>query len=132
MPFDDATKPRARTVFEKVKDRHGKPEEAAPVAPPPPIAEKPQNELVEFASAAAKRERSRFAALAGVLGTHLLTGMITFPVTLAVLKTTVWILSVVFSWTGTFTWLQAILLSGGIGFVGPLAFFLYRYWSGKF
>jgi len=133
MPLDNATKPRARTVFERVKDKQGTPEEAAPVATPPlPIAEKPQIELVEIASAAAKRERSRFAALAGVLGTHLLTGALTFPVTLVVLKTAAWIMSVAFGWTGTFTWLQATLLSGGVGFACPLAFFLYRYWSGKF
>ena len=133
MSLDSATKPRARTVFERVRDKQGTPEEAAPVATPPiPFAEKPQNELIAFASAAAKRERSRFAALAGVLGTHLLTGAITFLPLLAVLKVSAWILSVAFGWAGTFTWLQATLLSGGIGFTGPLAFFLYRYWSGKF
>ena len=135
MPSDSATKPRARTVFDKVRARHGTPEEATPVVTPPPptpIAEKPQNELVEMATAAAKRERSRFAALAGVLGTHLLTGIATMLVTCVGLKIAVGSVMAAFGLTGTFTWLQAMLLSGGLGIVGPLAFFIYRYWSGKF
>ncbi len=135
MPLDDATKPRARTVFQRVKDKQGIPEEAAPVVTPPPpvlVAEKPPNELVELATAAAKRERSRFAALAGVLGTHLLTGVGTMPVICVGLKIAVGSVMTAFGLAGTFTWLQAMLLSVGLGTTGPLAFFIYRYWSGKF
>lgn len=140
MNDDNDSRPRARAVnmFDKVHARHGgqpEPEESPPQpmqGMPLTVVERPINRRRELVKSAASREVDRFAALTGVLGTHLWTSAAMWPLLIVVLK--IIVSGVLFSTNSLahFTWLQAILLSGGLWLAGPLVFFLYRYWSGKF
>lgn len=123
------TRPRARTVFEAVREKQGVP--ATPeVERTPLLVEKPPA-LYEFVTGAASREGRRFAALTGVLGVHAMTNLITFPVILIALKVIVGLGLTALTSSLVFTWLQAALLAAAISTGGPLAAFLYRYWLGK-
>lgn len=123
------SRPRARTVFETVEERHSEQPTTEPAQPP--AVEKPTNPKWQLVKWATNRELDRFVALTGIFSTHIVTGVIIGPVTMLSIKA---IGSAVLFSTGStavFTWLQAIALTGGIGLVGPLSFVLYRYWSGK-
>ncbi len=128
--MDQESRPRARTVFETVEARHGGQPDTEPAQEP--AVEKPTNPRWQLVKSAANRELDRFAALTGVLVAHLTTGAVIAPALLLSLKA---IVSAVLFGTGSlahFTWIQAIALTGGLWLAGPLCFFLYRYWSGKF
>lgn len=121
----EESRPRARTVFEVVEERHG-------TGPEIPVGEEPANPRWQLVKRAASRELDRFAALTGVLVTHLTTSALIWPILLVSLKVS---MSAVLIGTGSpahFTWIQAAVLTGGLWLAGPLCFFLYRYWSGKF
>jgi hypothetical protein len=124
-------------VFERVREKQGVPAEIPVEASPqqmpgmPLLVEKPPA-LHEFAKGAASREGKRFAALTGVLGAHVGTGLVTFPVILIALKVIVALGLTAFASPIVFTWLQATLLAGAASIGGPLAAFLYRYWWGRY
>lgn len=128
--MEQDSRPRARTVFEAVREQQGvTPDEQAE---PSAVVEKPAHPRWELVKSAANRELDRFAALTGVLTAHLTTSVVLTPVLLVSLKAVV---TAALFGTGSlaqFTWLQALALTGGIWIAGPLGFFLYRYWSGKF
>lgn len=128
--MDQDSRPRARTVFEVVEERHGGQLEEEPAQMS--AVEKPTLPRWQLVKSAANRELDRFAALTGVLATHLMTSAVIWPVLMVSVKAIV--SAVLFSINSLvhFTWIQAIALTGGIWLAGPLCFFLYRYWSGKF
>lgn len=136
--MSEDTKPRARNVFDIVSAKQGvqpEPQAAQASEPGALLVEKPQEEepgLLAFLFGAADREKKRFAALTGVFGIHIATGLITFPVSLVALKVVVSALLTAFGSEVVFTWLTATLLSGGLAIAGPLVGFLYRYWVGRY
>jgi len=131
---NDESRPRARTVFDIVRERHGgQPDsEENPPALMPEVVERPFDRRRNLVKQAASRELDRFAALTAVLGVHLVTGATLWPVLTAILKVIVSTLLLTSNSIVQFTWLQAFLLSGGLWLTGPFVFYLYRYWSGKF
>lgn len=128
------TRPRATTVFEAVRAKQGVQAASEAEASPQQVSllvEKSPS-LYEFVTGAASREGKRFAALTGVLGTHVVTGLITFPVILIALKVIAGLGLTAFASPFTFTWLTATLLAAAISIGGPLVAFLYRYWWGRY
>ena len=127
------TRPRARTVFDAVREKQGVPAEAE-VPPqqegPLPVEKSPV--WYQFLTGAATREFTRFAALTGVLSAHIVTGAVTLPVLLISLKVVTALALTTFASPITFTWLQATLLAAALSIGGPLAAFFYRYWWGRY
>lgn len=129
---EEDSRPRARTVFEVVADRHREQQETEPVPPPLepahlPLIANPRWQLTKYA---VTRELDRFAALTGILVTHFMTSILMMPVLMLAIKTIVSVLLLIIGSSVHFTWLQAITLTGGFWIAGPLSFFFYRYWSG--
>lgn len=125
--MDKDTRPRARTVFEAVREKQGVPAEI----PAELFVEKPLR-WYQYVIGAASREGKRFAALTGVLGAHVGTGLVTFPVILLVLKVIAGLGLTAFASPVVFTWLQATLLALAVSIGGPVLAFLYRYWWGRY
>ena len=126
---EDDSRPRARTVFEAVVERQGgNPDEDQESS----VVERPIDRRRALVRNAASRELDRFAALTGVLATHLTTSAVMWPLLLVIIK--IIVSAVLFSSSSLvhFTWLQAMALAGGVWIAGPVGFFLYRYWSGNF
>lgn len=127
----EETRPRARTVFEAVREKQGVPAETPAETPVELLVEKPPM-LHWYVMGAAIREGKRFAALTGVPGTHIGTGLVTFPVILIVLKVIAGLGLTAFASPVVFTWLQATLLALAVSIGGPVLAFLYRYWWGSY
>ena len=127
------TQPRARTVFDAVREKQGVQAEAE--TPPQQegslSVEKPPM-WYEFLTGAATREFKRFAALTGVLSAHIMTGVVTFPVLLILLKVIVALALTAFASPLAFTWVQAMLLAAALSIGGPATAFFYRYWWGRY
>ena len=126
----EESRPRARTVFEVVEERHGGHSETTEGETL--IVETPLIYRLGLVKLAANREWDRFAALTGVLATHIMTNAVIWPVLMVSLKAIVGAVLLSTNSLVPFTWFQAMLLSGGFALAGPVCFFLYRYWSGKY
>lgn len=128
--MDKDSRPRARTVFEAVEAQSSEQQQVIEPVHSPVLA-KLSNHRWQLIKMASHCEVTRCAALIGILGTHLMTGVLMMPVLTLSIKVAVSALLFSISSSVDFTWIQAIVSAGGLWTVGPLGFFLYRYWSGK-